>query len=123
MDRPQLLQTLRQAHDRRLLAGRPVLYGALRGGLRGLRVAEFNPRARRGGTRIALGAGAADATAQAAAVTRLARNGFSDLRLRLVAQSDLVAPAAADDPWACMLALEASVSLSRAAPDQAFLVR
>lgn len=115
--------TLEPAHRQRLQAVWPVLDEALGEGLRSLRVAEFNPRARRGGTLIALVAGSADASAQAAAVTRLARNGFSDLRLRLVAQSDLVAPAAADDPWACMLALEASVSLSRAEPDQAFLVR
>jgi len=114
---------LEPAHRERLQAVWPVLDEALGDGLRSLRVAEFNPRARRGGTLVALVSGDADTSAQAAAVTRLARNGFSDLRLRLVAQSDLAAPAGAADPWACMLALEASVNLPRAAPPQGLSAR
>lgn len=107
----------------RLQAAWPVLDEALGERLRSLRVAAFDPRSERGGTLIAMLAGDADPSAQAAAVTRLARNGFSDLRLRLVGQADLASPAVAADPWACMLALEASVSIPRATPDQSFLVR
>ena len=107
----------------RLQAAWPVLDEALGERLRSLRVAAFDARSGRGGTLVAVLAGDADPSAQAAAVTRLARNGFSDLRLRLVGQADLAAPAVAADPWACMLALEASVSIPRAAPDQSVLVR
>lgn len=111
------------SNRQRLQGAWPVLDEALGERLRSLRVAAFDPPSGRGGTLIAMMAGHADPSAQAAAVTRLARNGFSDLRLRLVGQADLASPAVAADPWACMLALEASVSVPRAQPDQSFLVR
>ena len=113
---------LESAHRQRLQAAWPVLAEALGERLRSLRIAAFDPAAGRGGTLVALMAGDADSSAQAAAVTRLARNGFSDLRLRLVGQADLAAPAAADDPWACMLALEASVNIPPPASDQSLPV-
>ena len=114
---------LNGAHRQRLQGIWPVLEAAFGDGLRSLRLAEFEPTRRRGATLIALMAGEADASAQAAAVNRLARNGFSDLRLRLVGHADLARPARANDPWSCMLALEASVSIPRYQPSLPPLAR
>ena len=107
---------LNGAHRQRLQGVWPILDEAFGDGLRSLRLAEFEPVRGSGATLIGLMAGEADVSAQAAAVNRLARNGFSDLRLRLVGRSDLARPARANDPWSCMLAVEASVSIPRHQP-------
>mgnify|MGYP000022748845 CR=1 FL=1 len=107
---------LNGAHRQRLQLAWPVLREAFGERLRSLRLAEFEPGAGRGGTLLALLAGEVDAAAQAGVASQLARAGFSDLRLRLVGQDDLRAPATADDPWSTMLALEASVSIPRHQP-------
>ncbi|MEX0386907.1 hypothetical protein [Spiribacter onubensis] len=107
---------LNGAHRQRLQGVWPVLSEAFGDGLRSLRLAEFDPARGPGATLIGLMAGEADSPAQAAAVNRLARNGFSDLRLRLVGQRDLARPARASDPWSCMLAVEASVTIPRHQP-------
>lgn len=114
---------LNGAHRQRLQGVWPVLSEAFGDGLRSLRLAEFEPARGPGATLIGLMAGEADASAQAAAVNRLARNGFSDLRLRLVGHTDLDRPARANDPWSCMLAVEASVSIPRHQPAVPPLIR
>jgi len=114
---------LNGAHRQRLQGVWPVLSEAFGDGLRSLRLAEFEPARGPGATLIGLMAGEVDASAQAAAVNRLARNGFSDLRLRLVGQPDLARPARASDPWSCMLAVEASVTIPRHQPSLPPLAR
>jgi hypothetical protein len=104
------------AHRQRLQGVWPVLRDHFGERLRSLRLAEFEPGSGPGGTLLAQIAGEIDPTAQAGAATRLARAGFSDLRLRLVTDGDLQAPARANDPWSAMLALEASVTIPRYQP-------
>jgi len=111
---------LNGAHRQRLQQTWPVLREAFGERLRSLRLAEFDPASQRGGTLLALLAGEADAAAQAGVATALARAGFSDLRLRLVGEGDLHAPATATDPWSAMLALEASISIPRYQPAAPF---
>ncbi len=114
------LPRLTGAHRQRLQGAWPVLREIFGERLRSLRLAEFEPSLGTGGTLLGLINGEADTAAQAAAVNRLARTGFSDLRLRLVSQDALACPAKADDPWSAMLALEASVSIPRYQPGLTF---
>ena len=107
---------LNGAHRQRFQGAWPVLVEQFGERLRSLRLAEFDPAAGRGGTLLALLSGDPGPALQAGAANQLARAGFSDLRLRLIGDADLQAPARAEDPWSAMLALEASVSIPRHQP-------
>ncbi|MEX0375019.1 hypothetical protein [Spiribacter pallidus] len=111
---------LNGAHRQRLQGVWPVLREAFGERLRSLRLAEFEPETGPNGTLLAMLAGEPDTAARTAAANQLARAGYSDLRLRLIGQSDLDNPVRAADPWSCMLALEASVSIPRYQPSAPF---
>ncbi|MDR9406593.1 MAG: DUF2384 domain-containing protein [Spiribacter sp.] len=107
---------LNGAHRQRLEGVWPLMQAQFSERLRSLRLAEFEPGRRASGTLLALMAGEVASGEQANAVNALARRGFSDLRLRLLGAGDLERPARANDPWSCMLALEASVTIPRYRP-------
>ncbi|MRH78119.1 hypothetical protein GH984_05310 [Spiribacter sp. C176] len=110
------LPMLNGAHRQRLQGAWPILRADFGERLRSLRIAEFDPASGSGGSLIAVMSVTCDEAAHATAVNHLARAGFSDLRLRLVSLADLEQPALANEPWACMLALEASVTIPRYQP-------
>lgn len=110
------LPMLNGAHRQRLQGAWPILRADFGERLRSLRIAEFDPASGSGGSLIAVMSVTCDAAAHATAVNHLARAGFSDLRLRLVSLADLEQPALASEPWACMLALKASVTIPRYQP-------
>lgn len=107
---------LNGAHRQRLEGVWPVMQAQFSERLRSLRLAEFEPGRRASATLLGLMASEVGSSEHANAVNALARRGFSDLRLRLLSGDDLERPARASDPWSCMLALEASVSIPRYRP-------
>lgn len=108
--------TLNGAHRRRLQGLWPVLREPFGERLRALRLAEFEGGPGPSGTVLAIVAGAVADRDLPAGVTRIARAGFSDLRLRLLAPEALDDPAADTDPWSAMLAMHASVAIPRHQP-------
>jgi len=108
--------TLNGAHRRRLQGLWPVLREQFGERLRALRLAEFDGGPGPSGTVLGIVAGAVPDRDLPAGVTRIARAGFSDLRLRLLSPEALEAPTAAPDPWSAMLAVHASVAIPRHQP-------
>lgn len=107
---------LNGAHRRRLQRLWPVLREQFGERLRSVRLAEFDGGPGPSGTVIAVVAGASTERDLPAGVTRIARAGFSDLRLRLLTPDALEAPVSDADPWSAMLAAHASVTIPRHQP-------
>ncbi|PWG63080.1 hypothetical protein [Sediminicurvatus halobius] len=126
-DDPRLLEAALQAvlpappvingaHRQRLQRLWPVLREQFGERLRALRLAEFDGAPGPSGTVLAVVAGATAERDLPAGVTRMARAGFSDLRLRLLSPESVEHPATAADPWSAMLAVHASVPIPRHQP-------